>query len=198
MTLLVDDLPLVQALMAVSPSSRRPMPWPSPRQGPTCSAAVIPRPCSSGPSSIARCAASRAARRHLPAQVVRLAARFVAHLRQHHALPDRHGYLGSRCARAGSPGRDRQRCGVLGPGLCIWGNLDPVGLLFQGTPEQVRHATTELLESASSAGHTRLVVSSGCTLAPETPSANLHAMLSAVREGRVQSTNGPTLPESTP
>ena len=58
-------------------------------------------------------------------------------------------------------------CGVLGPGLCIWGNLDPVGLLFQGTPEQVRHATTELLESASSAGHTRLVVSSGCTLAPK-------------------------------
>ncbi|MGC8642251.1 MAG: uroporphyrinogen decarboxylase family protein [Isosphaeraceae bacterium] len=73
-------------------------------------------------------------------------------------------------------------CQVLGPEIGIWGNLDPVALLAQGTPEAVRRATIDLMEAARSAGHARLVVSSGCTLAPETPAANLVAMLDAVRQ----------------
>lgn len=72
-------------------------------------------------------------------------------------------------------------CRVLGPEIAIWGNLDPVSLLAQGTPDQVRQATIDLMETASACGHKRLVVSSGCTLAPDTPSANLRALLDAVR-----------------
>ena len=72
-------------------------------------------------------------------------------------------------------------CGVLGPKIAIWGNLDPVGLLVQGTPGQVRQATNSLLHSAQASGHQRLVVSSGCTLAPDTPAENIEALLQAAR-----------------
>ena len=70
-------------------------------------------------------------------------------------------------------------CRLLGPRIGIWGNLNPVALLAQGTPEQVRRATIELMETVRTCGHQRFVVSSGCTLAPDTPAANLHAMLNA-------------------
>ena len=72
-------------------------------------------------------------------------------------------------------------CRALGPKIGIWGNLDPVGLLVQGTPEQVREATARLLNTVQKQGHKRFVVSSGCTLAPETPAANLEAMLDTMR-----------------
>jgi uroporphyrinogen decarboxylase len=72
-------------------------------------------------------------------------------------------------------------CQTLGPTVGIWGNLDPVALLAQGTPEQVRQATASLMRTADAHGHQRYVVSSGCTLAPDTAAANLHAMLDAVR-----------------
>ncbi len=70
---------------------------------------------------------------------------------------------------------------MLGPEMGIWGNLDPVALLAQGTSEAVRQAVVDLIATAAACGHRRLVISSGCTLAPDTPSANLHAMLDAVR-----------------
>ena len=72
-------------------------------------------------------------------------------------------------------------CRAVGPEIAMWGNLDPVGLLARGTPAQVRDATLELLRAVQDRGHTRLVVSSGCTLAMETPPQNLQAMLDTVR-----------------
>ena len=86
-------------------------------------------------------------------------------------------------------------CRVLGPRTCIWGNLDPVALLAQGTPKEVRRTTIELMETASACGHNRLVVSSSCTLAPDTPEANLRAMLDAVRDSRNRATDSRTFPE---
>jgi uroporphyrinogen decarboxylase len=70
---------------------------------------------------------------------------------------------------------------VVGPSVAIWGNLDPVALLAQASPEQVRQATGDLISAFESAEHARYVVSSGCTLAMETPRANIHAMLEAAR-----------------
>jgi len=75
-------------------------------------------------------------------------------------------------------------CRMLGPGVGIWGNLDPVALLALGSPDAVRRATKDLIETASACGHRRLVVSSGCTLAPDTPAANVQAMLDAVVNNR--------------
>jgi uroporphyrinogen decarboxylase len=70
-----------------------------------------------------------------------------------------------------------EACRLLGGGSVLWGNLDPVGVLHQGTPATVTKAVQSLLQGISAAGHRRFVLSSGCTLAPGTPMANLQALL---------------------
>jgi len=72
---------------------------------------------------------------------------------------------------------------IVGPGVGLWGNLDPVALLAQAAPRQVRQTTMELVRSMRSVGHARFVASSGCTLAVETPAENLDAFFAAVKEG---------------
>jgi uroporphyrinogen-III decarboxylase len=72
-------------------------------------------------------------------------------------------------------------CDILGPEITVWGNLDPVGLLARRGPQEVERATRDLIESCTLAGHRRFVISSGCTLAMETPAENLHALITAVR-----------------
>jgi uroporphyrinogen decarboxylase len=69
----------------------------------------------------------------------------------------------------------------VGPDVALWGNLDPVALLARGTAEQVRRATRGLIDAMQSCNHRRFILSSGCTLAVETPAENLHAMLEAAR-----------------
>jgi MtaA/CmuA family methyltransferase len=75
-----------------------------------------------------------------------------------------------------------QACDIIGPDVAIWGNLDPVGVLAQGTPSQVMNATRDVIQSVKRRGHSRFIVSSGCTLAMETPAENLHAMFAVARE----------------
>jgi MtaA/CmuA family methyltransferase len=75
----------------------------------------------------------------------------------------------------------RQACRLVGPEVTIWGNLDPVGLLARGTPDKVRAECQSLLETVQAANHHRFVLSSGCTLALETPPENVHAMLEVTR-----------------
>jgi uroporphyrinogen decarboxylase len=70
-----------------------------------------------------------------------------------------------------------QACRIVGPDIALWGNLDPVGVLAQGNVAQVERAAREAVETAAASGHRRFVLSSGCTLAMETPSENLEAML---------------------
>ena len=69
-------------------------------------------------------------------------------------------------------------CRIVGPDIALWGNVDPVRVLAQGTPESVRHEALETLQAIKAASHSRFVLSSGCTLAVETPPENLHALLS--------------------
>ncbi len=68
-----------------------------------------------------------------------------------------------------------EACRTLGPEIGIWGNLDPVRLLSQGTPQSVRAGARTVLTEIKRAGHRRFILSSGCTLAVETPAANLEA-----------------------
>jgi MtaA/CmuA family methyltransferase len=70
-----------------------------------------------------------------------------------------------------------EACRIVGPGIALWGNLDPVGLLARGSPEEVRKARCQALEIVQASGHRRFVLSSGCTLAPATPHGNLEALL---------------------
>jgi len=73
-------------------------------------------------------------------------------------------------------------CRTVEPNLALWGNLDPVGVLAQGSTDEVQHAVRQALETVRAAGRRRFVLSSGCTLAQETPAQNLVAMLAAARE----------------
>jgi MtaA/CmuA family methyltransferase len=74
-----------------------------------------------------------------------------------------------------------EACRIVGPDIALWGNLNPVALLAQGTPERVGQETIKVMEAARSSGHRRFVISSGCTLAVETPFRNLEALVAASR-----------------
>ncbi len=62
--------------------------------------------------------------------------------------------------------------------ILVMGNLDPVGIFKQATPEEVAAATTDLLEKTR--GAKNFVISSGCDLPPAVPEANLAAFFGAV------------------
>ncbi len=68
-------------------------------------------------------------------------------------------------------------CQVLDPNVAIWGNLDPVAVLARGSVEEVTQAARRLIQTVHDHGRRRFVLSSGCTLATETPAENLEAML---------------------
>jgi uroporphyrinogen decarboxylase len=74
-----------------------------------------------------------------------------------------------------------QACRLVGGKTALWGNIDPVSVLMQGTPERVVQASCQALETIRTCGHPRFVLSSGCTLAPETPSDNVAAMIRTTR-----------------
>ena len=59
----------------------------------------------------------------------------------------------------------------------VIGNIDPVGILRNGTPETVTKAVTELLESCSK--YPGFLLSSGCDIPPLTPLENLQAFFDA-------------------
>ena len=68
-------------------------------------------------------------------------------------------------------------CRLVGPQTAIWGNLDPVSVMSRGTPRQVSAAASPALAAVREAGHARFVLSSGCTLAVETPAENVEALI---------------------
>jgi MtaA/CmuA family methyltransferase len=73
---------------------------------------------------------------------------------------------------------------TVGPDIALWGNLDPVAMLAQGDPATVRAAAQRAL--AAAAGHRRFVLGSGCTLAVETPWANVDALIAAGQGGQAR------------
>ena len=62
--------------------------------------------------------------------------------------------------------------------MLVMGNLDPVNVIQQATPEAVEAATTDLLEKT--AGAKNFVISTGCDLPPAVPEANIEAFFAAV------------------
>jgi uroporphyrinogen decarboxylase len=70
---------------------------------------------------------------------------------------------------------------TVGDRVRLMGNVHPSEIMLQGTPAEVRRATLE----CAGQGHDSpggFIVASGCSLPTETPFANIHAMLDAVRE----------------
>ena len=74
-----------------------------------------------------------------------------------------------------------EACRIIGPEIALWGNLDPVGLLAQGTPQRVTEEARNVLAAVKDSGRRRFVLSSGCTLAMETPHQNVDALIQATQ-----------------
>ncbi len=64
--------------------------------------------------------------------------------------------------------------------VLVMGNIDPVGVLRDGTPESVRKETLALLEKC--AEYPNFVISSGCDIPPKTPWDNMNAFFEAVKD----------------
>lgn len=60
------------------------------------------------------------------------------------------------------------------------GNIDPVGVLKDASPETVREKTLSLMEKCTK--YPNFVISSGCDIPPHTPWENLDAFFGAVKE----------------
>ena len=64
--------------------------------------------------------------------------------------------------------------------LPVMGNIDPVGVMQQATPEQVYSAVSELLEKT--ADYDNFILSSGCDVPPHTPIENINAFYQALAD----------------
>ena len=62
--------------------------------------------------------------------------------------------------------------------ILVMGNLDPVGIFLQSTPEEVYAKTTELLNQTSR--FPNYVLSSGCDVPPHVPQDNIEAFYNAL------------------
>ena len=67
---------------------------------------------------------------------------------------------------------------AFGDRAVVCGNFDPVAVMLQGTPEEVREATLACLER----GGPRCFSMPGCEVPDGTPHANLHAQAQAIRD----------------
>jgi uroporphyrinogen-III decarboxylase len=68
---------------------------------------------------------------------------------------------------------------LVGPSLCLMGNVAPLDVLVRETPEAVALAARDCL--SSHANRPGLILSAGGGTSPGTPAANLHALINAAR-----------------
>lgn len=66
----------------------------------------------------------------------------------------------------------------------VMGNIDPVGVFKQATPEAVYTATTDLLKKTKE--YQNFVISSGCDIPPHTPEANIRAFFESINRYNAQ------------
>ena len=68
----------------------------------------------------------------------------------------------------------------VGSRICLKGNIEPSGVLYQGSPEEVRESCRGAIQQSMPAG--RFILSSGCEVPCDTPAANVRALVAASRE----------------
>ena len=64
--------------------------------------------------------------------------------------------------------------------LPVMGNIDPVGVMRQASPEKVYASVSELLEKTS--GYDNFILSTGCDVPPRTPFENIQAFYQALTD----------------
>jgi uroporphyrinogen decarboxylase len=74
----------------------------------------------------------------------------------------------------------RKVCRKMPEDVLVMGNVDPAGVLLQGTPEKVRTATMKVMEECTP--YPNFVISSGCDIPPMTPWENIDAFFDAAVE----------------
>jgi len=60
---------------------------------------------------------------------------------------------------------------LVGPNITLCGNFDPVGVLLQGSPEDVAKAARQCIK----AGGDKFILMPGCEVPPDTPEENIRA-----------------------
>jgi uroporphyrinogen decarboxylase len=68
---------------------------------------------------------------------------------------------------------------LVGERVCLMGNLEPSGLLLQGTAETVREKSMQAIEQAGRGGG--FILGSGCEVPPRTPIRNIQAIVETAR-----------------
>ncbi len=68
----------------------------------------------------------------------------------------------------------------VGDRVCVCGNVDPITVLLEGTPEQVRATVRRNIEYGAEGGG--FILMPGCDTNPYTPSENFRALVEAARE----------------
>lgn len=69
---------------------------------------------------------------------------------------------------------------VIGTRMAFAGNVNPAGVLVNGTPAEVGAAARECIEKAGTDGN--FILMPGCDLSPSVPLANIRAMIETARE----------------
>lgn len=68
---------------------------------------------------------------------------------------------------------------IVGPDMVLRGNVDPVAVMHDGTPQEVYDKASESLAQADPGG--RFILCSGCDIPPGTPQENIRALVEAAR-----------------
>ena len=68
----------------------------------------------------------------------------------------------------------------VGNRICLKGNIEPSGVLYQGSPEEVREACRRAIEQSRAGG--RFILSSGCEVPRDTSPENLRALVASAKE----------------
>lgn len=89
-------------------------------------------------------------------------------------------YTGSAAYHFGNKCDMRQVIKDVPPTALAMGNVDPVSMFKEGTPEKMYDYTSQLLNDMS--GYPNFVLSSGCDTPPHTPAANIDAFFKALTD----------------
>ena len=71
----------------------------------------------------------------------------------------------------------KEACKLVPDSIAIWGNIDPIDTLYNGTVESVKAACQNAVKIVKSFNRKRFILSSGCTVAPGTPVKNIKAFV---------------------
>ncbi len=67
--------------------------------------------------------------------------------------------------------------------MCFAGNVDPVAVMLQGTPEQVKDACTDIIERAGTDGG--FVLMPGCDIPPTVPAVNIRTFIETAKNWKL-------------